>query len=51
MILPNVAKFPNVAVTTFGGLLVDFAADQKADAIIRGCAPSPTSSSSSTWRS
>jgi pantetheine-phosphate adenylyltransferase len=36
MILPNVAKFPNVAVTTFGGLLVDFAADQKADAIIRG---------------
>jgi pantetheine-phosphate adenylyltransferase len=36
MILPNVAKFPNVSVTTFGGLLVDFAAEQKADAIIRG---------------
>jgi pantetheine-phosphate adenylyltransferase len=36
MILPNVAKFPNVAVTTFEGLLVDFAAGQKADAIIRG---------------
>jgi pantetheine-phosphate adenylyltransferase len=36
MILPNVARFPNVSVTTFGGLLVDFAADQKADAIIRG---------------
>jgi pantetheine-phosphate adenylyltransferase len=36
LILPNVAKFPNVNVTTFGGLLVDFAADQKADAIIRG---------------
>jgi pantetheine-phosphate adenylyltransferase len=36
MILPNVAKFPNVGVTTFGGLLVDFAAEQKADAIIRG---------------
>jgi pantetheine-phosphate adenylyltransferase len=36
MILPNVGKFPNVSVTTFGGLLVDFAAEQKADAIIRG---------------
>ncbi len=36
MILPNVAKFRNVAVTTFEGLLVDFAAGQKADAIIRG---------------
>jgi pantetheine-phosphate adenylyltransferase len=36
MILPNVTKFPNVSVTTFGGLLVDFAAEQKADAIIRG---------------
>ena len=36
MILPNVAKLPNVIVTTFGGLLVDFAAEQKADAIIRG---------------
>jgi pantetheine-phosphate adenylyltransferase len=36
MILPNVGRFPNVSVTTFGGLLVDFAAEQKADAIIRG---------------
>ena len=36
MILPNVAKFRNVAVTTFEGLLVDFASAQKADAIIRG---------------
>jgi pantetheine-phosphate adenylyltransferase len=36
MILPNVARFPNVRVTTFDGLLVDFASDQKADAIIRG---------------
>lgn len=36
MILPNVTRFPNVSVTTFGGLLVDFAAEQKADAIIRG---------------
>jgi pantetheine-phosphate adenylyltransferase len=36
MILPNVAKLPNVSVTTFDGLLVDFAAEQKADAIIRG---------------
>ncbi len=29
-------KLPNVGVTTFGGLLVDFAVEQKADAIIRG---------------
>jgi len=36
LILPNVAGFPSVAVTTFGGLLVDFAVEQKADAIIRG---------------
>lgn len=36
MILPNVAKFPHVTVTTFGGLLVEFCMAQKADAIIRG---------------
>jgi pantetheine-phosphate adenylyltransferase len=36
MILPNVTQFPNVAVTTFSGLLVDFAVSEKADAIIRG---------------
>ena len=36
MILPNVSGLPNVTVTTFSGLLVDFAADRKADAIIRG---------------
>jgi len=36
MILPNVAAFSNVRVTTFEGLLVDFAVEQKADAIIRG---------------
>jgi pantetheine-phosphate adenylyltransferase len=36
MILPNVASLKNVRVTTFGGLLVDFAMEQKADAIIRG---------------
>ena len=36
MILPNIAQFPNVAATTFGGLLVDFAVSQKANAIIRG---------------
>jgi pantetheine-phosphate adenylyltransferase len=36
MILPNVGKLANVSVTTFDGLLVDFAAEQKADAIIRG---------------
>jgi len=32
----NVRQFPNVSVTSFGGLLVDFALAQKADAIIRG---------------
>jgi pantetheine-phosphate adenylyltransferase len=32
----NVSKYPNVSVTSFGGLLVDFALAQKADAIIRG---------------
>jgi pantetheine-phosphate adenylyltransferase len=31
-----VAEFPSVSVTTFAGLLVDFAVEQKADAIIRG---------------
>lgn len=36
MLRPNVAAFPNVTVTSFGGLLVDFAVEQKADAIIRG---------------
>lgn len=36
LLRPNVAKFPNVEVTSFGGLLVDFAVAQKADAIIRG---------------
>ena len=36
MLKPNLAKFPNVTVTTFGGLLVDFCIAQKADAIIRG---------------
>jgi pantetheine-phosphate adenylyltransferase len=36
MIVANVAGLPNVEVTTFGGLLVDFAFQQKADAIIRG---------------
>ncbi len=36
MIAPNVSAFPNVTVTKFGGLLVDFALEQKAHAIIRG---------------
>jgi pantetheine-phosphate adenylyltransferase len=36
MLSPNVAQFPNVTVTTFDGLLVDFAITQKAVAIIRG---------------
>ena len=36
LILPNVAAYPSVSVTTFANLLVDFAEDQRADAIIRG---------------
>jgi len=36
MVRPNVAKFPHVTVTTFGGLLVEYCVQQKADAIIRG---------------
>jgi pantetheine-phosphate adenylyltransferase len=36
MLVPNVAKYDNVDVVPFGGLLVDFALEQKATAIIRG---------------
>jgi pantetheine-phosphate adenylyltransferase len=33
---PNLEQFPNVSLTSFDGLLVDFALEQKANAIIRG---------------
>ena len=36
MIAPNLTELPNVTVTTFTGLLVEFCMAQKADAIIRG---------------
>jgi len=36
MVRPNVTQFPQVEVTVFGGLLVEFALAQQADAIIRG---------------
>jgi pantetheine-phosphate adenylyltransferase len=36
MIVPNVANLPNVTVTTFSGLLVEFCMAHQADAIIRG---------------
>lgn len=36
MIIPNLKALPNVSVTTFSGLLVEFCMAQKADAIIRG---------------
>ena len=36
MVRPNVARFPNVVVTSFTGLLVDFVVAQGAVAIIRG---------------
>ena len=36
MIVPNLASLPNVTVTTFHGLLVEFCMANQADAIIRG---------------
>jgi pantetheine-phosphate adenylyltransferase len=36
MVQANIGEFPNVTVTSFSGLLVQFALAQKADAIIRG---------------
>ncbi len=36
MLLPNVTQFPNVSVTSFSNLLVEFAVSQNAIAIIRG---------------
>ena len=36
IVQPNLADLPNVSVVTFNGLLVEFAMEQKADAIIRG---------------
>ena len=36
LVSASVASIANVTVTSFGGLLVDFALAQKADAIIRG---------------
>src|SRR5690606_36412508 len=36
MVRPNVADLPNVSVTSFNGLLVDFAVAQEATAMIRG---------------
>lgn len=36
MVRANIGEFPNVTVTSFSGLLVQFALAQKADAIIRG---------------
>jgi pantetheine-phosphate adenylyltransferase len=36
MLRPNLAPFSNVTAAKFGGLLVEFAMAQKADAIIRG---------------
>lgn len=36
MLRPNVANLANVTIAPFGGLLVEFCIEQKADAIIRG---------------
>ena len=36
IVRPNLAQFPNVSLTSFDGLLVDCAVEQKAIAIIRG---------------
>lgn len=38
---------PNVRVEPFDELLVDFARRMGAQAVVKGCAPSPTSSTSS----
>ena len=43
-------EYPNVEVDTFDGLLVDYARRRRASAIVRGCAPCRTSSTSSRWR-
>jgi pantetheine-phosphate adenylyltransferase len=36
MVRASITRFPNVSATTFNGLLVEFAMEQQADAIIRG---------------
>ncbi len=36
IVRPNLTRLPNVSAVTFNGLLVEFAVEQKADAIIRG---------------
>ncbi len=36
MVQSSISRFPNVSATTFNGLLVEFAMEQHADAIIRG---------------
>jgi pantetheine-phosphate adenylyltransferase len=36
MIKPNIAAFPNVSVSSFNGLMVEFAMDHGAIAVIRG---------------
>jgi pantetheine-phosphate adenylyltransferase len=36
MVRPNIARFPNVGLVAFGGLLVEFALAQRCSAIIRG---------------
>ena len=36
MVAPNVTNLPNVGITTFSGLLVEFCMAHQADAIIRG---------------
>ena len=36
MLSEGIAEFPNVSVATFEGLLVDFAREQRAHAVVRG---------------
>ena len=45
------ADLANVEVQTFSNLLVEFARELDANAIVKGCGRSPTSSTSSRWRS
>ncbi len=44
------ADFKNVQVTTFDGLMVEYAAKVKADAVLRGFAPSVTTNMNCRWR-
>ena len=49
MIRVSLADYPTVTIDTFDGLLVNYATQQKARAILRGLGPSPISSTNFSW--